>query len=117
MPRNPGGPRPSVETGPRHRGVPAVPRLRGPWVLLAVALAGFALLGWQGISTVGRTGPLDAGAYLLDAQYLDAHGSLVPAYVGYEYSAPPGRPRCTPLTPHRRRRTGTGHAGRRPSAS
>ena len=60
-----------------------------PWLILVVALAGFALLGWQGASTVGRSGPLDAAAYLLDAQYLDAHGRLVPAYIGYEYSSPP----------------------------
>ena len=67
----------------------AVPTLSWPWAALVVALAVFALLGWQGISTVGRTGPLDAGEYLLNAQYLDRHGHLPPDYVSYEYSAPP----------------------------
>ena len=67
----------------------AVPTLSWPWAVLVVALAVFALLGWQGISTVGRTGPLDAGEYLLNAQYLNGHGHLPPDYVSYEYSAPP----------------------------
>ncbi len=67
----------------------AVPTLSWPWAALVVALAVFALLGWQGISTVGRTGPLDAGEYLLNAQYLNGHGHLPPDYVSYEYSAPP----------------------------
>ena len=91
MPGDPGGPEPSEETAndPRLRRRPRVPRLRTPWLILAVALAGFTLLGWQGITTVGRSGSLDAAAYLLDAQYLDAHGKLVPAYIGYEYSSPP----------------------------
>jgi 4-amino-4-deoxy-L-arabinose transferase-like glycosyltransferase len=66
-----------------------VPRLPRTWVVIVVALAAFALLGWQGASTVGRLGPADAAAYLLDAQYLDAHGKPVPSYIGYEYSAPP----------------------------
>ena len=91
MPGEQGGPEPDDPTDrgrpPRRR--PAVPRLPVPWLILVVALAGFALLGWQGASTVGRSGPLDAAAYLLDAQYLDAHGRLVPAYIGYEYSSPP----------------------------
>ena len=91
MPGDPGGPEPDDATDrdrqPSRR--PAVPRLPVPWLILVVVLAAFALLGWQGASTVGRSGPLDAAAYLLDAQYLDAHGKLVPAYIGYEYSSPP----------------------------
>ncbi len=75
--------RPAVKT---RRTVPA---LGWPWAVLIVALAVFALLGWQGISTVGRTGPIDASEYLLNAQYLDQHGHLPPDYVSYEYSAPP----------------------------
>jgi uncharacterized repeat protein (TIGR01451 family) len=67
----------------------AVPRLSWPWLVIVVALAVFALLGWQGVSTVARDGPLDAAEYLLNAQYLDAHGHLPPDYVSYEYSAPP----------------------------
>ena len=66
-----------------------IPRLRPPWALALIALAVFALLGWQGISTVGRTAPLDAGEYLLNAQYLNAHGHLPPDYISYEFSAPP----------------------------
>jgi hypothetical protein len=59
--------------------------------LLVVALAGsvFLLFGWQAITTAGRTMPLDAGEYLLNAQYIDGHGWIPPAYVSYEYSAPP----------------------------
>ncbi len=59
--------------------------------LLVVALAGgaFLLFGWQAITTAGRTMPLDAGEYLLNAQYVDGHGWIPPAYVSYEYSAPP----------------------------
>ena len=33
--------------------------------------------------------PLDAGRFVLNAQYLDGHGWLPPVYVSYEYSAPP----------------------------
>ncbi len=59
--------------------------------LVVVALAGgaFLLFGWQAITTAGRTMPLDAGEYLLNAQYIDGHGWIPPAYVSYEYSAPP----------------------------
>jgi Dolichyl-phosphate-mannose-protein mannosyltransferase/Domain of unknown function DUF11 len=49
----------------------------------------FVLFAWQAITTAGRQGPLDAGEYLLNAQYLDQHGWLPPTYVSYEYSAPP----------------------------
>jgi uncharacterized repeat protein (TIGR01451 family) len=75
---------PKTATGRR-----AVPALAWPWAVIIAALAVFAVLGWQGISTVGRTGPIDASEYLLNAQYLDQHGHLPPDYVSYEYSAPP----------------------------
>ena len=75
---------PKTATGRR-----AVPALAWPWAVIIAALAVFALLGWQGISTVGGTGPIDASEYLLNAQYLDQHGHLPPEYVSYEYSAPP----------------------------
>jgi Dolichyl-phosphate-mannose-protein mannosyltransferase/Domain of unknown function DUF11 len=66
-----------------------VPRLGRAWLVLVVALAVFALLGWQAATTVGRLGAVDSYAYLQDAQYLDAHGKVMPSYVGYEYSTPP----------------------------
>jgi 4-amino-4-deoxy-L-arabinose transferase-like glycosyltransferase len=66
-----------------------MPRLGWHWAALFAALAVFVVLGWQGITTVGRSGPIDAAEYLLNAQYLDAHGHLPPAFVSYEYSAPP----------------------------
>jgi len=66
-----------------------MPRLDRRAVLVALAIGAFALFAWQGITTAGRSGPLDAGEYLLNAQYLDAKGWLPPAYISYEYSAPP----------------------------
>jgi 4-amino-4-deoxy-L-arabinose transferase-like glycosyltransferase len=66
-----------------------MPRLDRRVVLVALAIAAFALFAWQGITTAGRTGPLDAAEYLVNAQYLDAKGWLPPAAVSYEYSAPP----------------------------
>src|SRR5262245_56161885 len=61
------------------------------WAVLAAALAVgvFALFAWQGITTAGRTGPLDSGEYRLNAQYLDAKGRVPPDYVSYGYSSPP----------------------------
>jgi hypothetical protein len=66
-----------------------MPRLDRRAVLVAFAIGAFALFAWQAITTAGRTGPLDAAEYLLNARYLDAKGWLPPAYVSYEYSAPP----------------------------
>ena len=62
MPANSSG-EPTSATSP-----PAIPALAWPWAVLIAALAVYALLGWQGISTVGRTGPIDASEYLLNAQ-------------------------------------------------
>jgi hypothetical protein len=56
---------------------------------IVAALAAFALLGWQAVSTIGRQVANDANEYLLNAQYLDAHHWLPPQYVSYEYSSPP----------------------------
>ncbi len=90
MPSDPGGREPSDSpSGGPPAGGWTVPRLTWPWLVLGVALAAFALLGWQGVSTVARDGPLDSAEYLLNAQYLDAHGRLPPDYVSYEYSTPP----------------------------
>jgi hypothetical protein len=66
-----------------------VPKLGLVHVGVAAALAIFLLAGWQGITGPGRSGGVDAGEYLLNAQYLDAHGRLPPHYISYEYSAPP----------------------------
>lgn len=56
---------------------------------LLVALGIFLLLGWQGVTTVGRDGADDAGAHAAYAQYLDEHGRLPPRSVNYEFSSPP----------------------------
>ncbi len=48
----------------------------------------FALLGWQGVSTVGQDGAVDAGEHLAYAQYLYAHGSLPSKAQNYEYATP-----------------------------
>jgi hypothetical protein len=76
-----------MTAGSRARSLAGSRRVR----LLAVTLAGaaFLLFGWQAITTAGRSAPLDAGEYLLNAQYLDDHGWIPPVYVSYEYSAPP----------------------------
>ncbi len=52
-------------------------------------LAAFALMGWQGVSTVGLNGWLDAGEHKAYAQYLDAHGSPPSKSANYEYATPP----------------------------
>ena len=49
----------------------------------------FGLLGWQGVSTLGRNGAVDSGEHLAYAQYLDAHGSLPGKALNYEYATPP----------------------------
>jgi Domain of unknown function DUF11/Dolichyl-phosphate-mannose-protein mannosyltransferase len=76
-----------MAAGSRARSLAGSRRVR----LLAVVLAGaaFLLLGWQAVTTAGRSMPLDAGEYVLNAQYLDDHGWIPPVYVSYEYSAPP----------------------------
>jgi Domain of unknown function DUF11/Dolichyl-phosphate-mannose-protein mannosyltransferase len=56
---------------------------------LLIALGVFLLLGWQGVTTVGRNGADDAGAHAAYAQYLDEHGRLPPRDVNYEFSSPP----------------------------
>ncbi|HWE80429.1 MAG TPA: hypothetical protein VG265_02170 [Gaiellaceae bacterium] len=62
------------------------PRLRAAVV---IGLAGFAVLGWQGVSTIGHNGGVDAGEHLQYAIYLDAHGRLPSKADNYEYASPP----------------------------
>jgi hypothetical protein len=79
--------RTSLKPGPASR-----PRARRvSWLAVAVAagLAAFALVGWQAVTTVGRSSTVDSQEYLLNAAYLDTHGWLPPQQVSYEYSAPP----------------------------
>ena len=66
-----------------------MPRLSRRRALLAGAFACLALLGWQGVTTIGRNGPVDAGEHLRYAEYLDAHGSLPGKAQNYEYATPP----------------------------
>ena len=47
------------------------------------------LIGWQGVSTVGRTSPVDAQEHVAYAAYLDAHWSPPSKSVNYEYATPP----------------------------
>ncbi len=58
-------------------------------VVVGLALAAFAVLGWYGVSTIGRFGDVDSGEHLAYAQYLDAHHRIPPKVVNYEYSTPP----------------------------
>ena len=89
---------PSVEPAQKEA-IPAPPTAPAPvdrsprvsWRRVAVVAgaAAAALLAWQAITTVGRWFPGDSGVYLLNAWWLDRHGTLPPAYVSYEYPAPP----------------------------
>ena len=56
---------------------------------LLLALCAFALLGWQGITTVGRQGGDDAGEHVAYAQFLDARHAIPSKPQNYEYSTPP----------------------------
>ena len=67
----------------------SVPRLTRVQVAVSVGLVLFALLGWLGVTTVGRGGALDSGEHVAYAEYLDAHGHLPPKSVNYEYGSPP----------------------------
>ncbi len=54
-----------------------------------VGFCGFALLGWVGVTTVGRLAGDDAWEHLAYAQYLDAHGHLPSKAINYEFASPP----------------------------
>jgi uncharacterized repeat protein (TIGR01451 family) len=56
---------------------------------LVLAFCAFAVVGFVGVTTVARSGGIDAGEHLAYAEYLDAHGRLPPKAVNYEYSSPP----------------------------
>jgi hypothetical protein len=73
--------RPAADTRPR--------RVSWRRIALVAAVAAAVLLGWQVITTVGRGFPGDSPIYLLNTFYLDHHGALAPAYISYEYPAPP----------------------------
>ena len=53
---------------------------------VVLGLCAFAVLGWQGVTTVGRDGGVDSGEHLAYAQYLDAHGRIPSKAENYEYS-------------------------------
>jgi uncharacterized repeat protein (TIGR01451 family) len=63
------------------------------WTRLRAGLVGavavFLLLGWQGVTTLGRNAGDDAGEHVAYAAYLDAHGHLPPHAVNYEFASPP----------------------------
>jgi uncharacterized repeat protein (TIGR01451 family) len=56
---------------------------------LLVALCVFVLVGWQGITTVGRQGGDDAGEHVAYAQYLADHHAIPGKSQNYEYATPP----------------------------
>ncbi|HEY4345954.1 MAG TPA: hypothetical protein VGM80_00065 [Gaiellaceae bacterium] len=57
--------------------------------VLVVAFCGFALLGWQGVTTVGHNGPIDAAEHLRYAEHLASDRSLPSKSQNYEYASPP----------------------------
>ena len=57
--------------------------------LVFVGFCAFALLGWEGVTTVGRLAGDDAWEHLAYAQYLDAHGHLPGKAINYEFASPP----------------------------
>ncbi len=56
---------------------------------VVLALCGFALLGWQGVSTVGHAGAIDASEHLSYAEFLATHWRLPSPGDNYEYASPP----------------------------
>jgi uncharacterized repeat protein (TIGR01451 family) len=56
---------------------------------VVAGLAFFLVIGWVGVTTVGRLGGDDAGEHAAYAQYLDANGHLPPRKLNYEFSSPP----------------------------
>ena len=57
--------------------------------LVFVGFCAFALLGWEGVTTVGRLAGDDAWEHLAYARYLDAHGHLPGKAINYEFASPP----------------------------
>jgi hypothetical protein len=58
-------------------------------VLLLLAFCGFAVLGWQGVSTIAHQGPIDAAEHLRYAQFLATHHRLPNSRENYEFGSPP----------------------------
>ena len=65
------------------------PRWSRQRAVLLLAFCGFALLGWQGVSTVGHQGPIDAAEHLRYAQFLASHHRLPDEQQNYEFASPP----------------------------
>ncbi|HUY72461.1 MAG TPA: glycosyltransferase family 39 protein [Gaiellaceae bacterium] len=57
--------------------------------VLLLAFCGFAVLGWQGVSTVAHQGPIDAAEHLRYAQFLASHHRLPNSRQNYEFGSPP----------------------------
>ena len=57
--------------------------------VIVLAFCGWALLGWQGASTVGHNGAIDAAEHLRYAEYLASHWRLPSKSENYEYASPP----------------------------
>ena len=54
-----------------------------------LAFCGFAVLGWQGVSTIGHEGAIDAGEHLRYAEFLATHHRLPNQTQNYEFGSPP----------------------------
>jgi len=67
----------------------AVPRLSTTRASLVVLAAVVAVVGWQGVTTIGRDFSLDARAHLAYTQYFGHHLAPPPASDNYEFSNPP----------------------------
>jgi len=65
------------------------PRWSRLQVGIVLALFGWGLLGWQGVSTVGHDGGIDAGEHVKYAAFLGSHWRLPGKSVNYEYASPP----------------------------
>ena len=57
--------------------------------MLLLAFCGFAVLGWQGVSTVAHQGPIDGAEHLRYAQFLASHHRLPNSRQNYEFGSPP----------------------------
>src|SRR4249919_1999245 len=53
--------------------------------LVVAGIAALALLGWQGVTTVGRDAALDTSEHVRYAEYLDVHHRIPSKDENYEY--------------------------------
>ncbi len=58
-------------------------------MVVVLAFCGWALLGWEGASTLGHNGAIDAAEQVSYAQYLGSHWRLPSKAENYEYASPP----------------------------